>query len=818
MDANTAKPIGRRHVCLILLFVLGIVLVFAPCWTASTFIGHEDSVLRIPLLSHWRNIPTVFSQEFMIFSDGLYRPFSYALIALLRTWVPAGCTVFWHSLLIGLHTLNVLMVFLIAKRLLRHAGAAGLAAAIFGFHPLVSEVANRVNNLYLLLGVTFYLAAFLFWLLFRAGRGPGFFAGAMVLFAAGLLTGSAVVTLPLVLLAYEVFYERSRPPALLGRLAPSFLLAAAAICLWGRSHPHPLLYDYAAAKGGEWPSFYSVVAGAGWYAQGLLLGKGVPVVLDDVVTRVHTWGTIRFVLWAGAVLATVAVAFWRMARRDPLGLGLLLIPLSLLPFATTAWNPVKDYVSWVYLYLPLVGLALVVGAAADRLLASTDARLRRAAWAGLLLVGLYGVELMRIDVATRLPVSYWRYVLSLAPRSMTAQVALGKAYVAQGDVDRALRYLFTPDTYVLGESCDAMCRYYLAQGDALAAAIHASITEDSVTLAASFEALDIPDHAESSLGRALAQNPFDTEAMKRLARILLRKGYVGGARRWLARALEIDPRDQDARVLMAAVGDEPAPAVAARPVRADTLRFLLDEKSSVRLIDELQHLRETRSGDPVIGMRAAYSLLEHERLVPATNQLARLHRRLPSFPPLTAVLAYALMSAGDLDSGESVVRRALTQNPTHPGLHYMLGYILSKQRRYREALAHLHASLSEAPDFAPTYFHIGRILANLGRFRDAITHFKRVLQDRPDLLRVHIAMALAHTELGEYDQARRHFSVAARIEPDNPRTHHDWALCCFRAGDFREAWRHVHECRRLKGEFAPGFLEALRASMPDPEK
>ena len=60
---------------------------FAVTLNTDTFVGTRDSILRLPLLSHGKHIPKIFTRDFMLFTEGRYRPLSYALIALVRTIV-----------------------------------------------------------------------------------------------------------------------------------------------------------------------------------------------------------------------------------------------------------------------------------------------------------------------------------------------------------------------------------------------------------------------------------------------------------------------------------------------------------------------------------------------------------------------------------------------------------------------------------------------------------------------------------------------------------------------------------------------------------
>ncbi|NOZ20710.1 MAG: tetratricopeptide repeat protein [Planctomycetes bacterium] len=800
------------------LFILGTVVIFLPCWSAATFITHEESILRLPILSHWRNLPTIFSQEFMIYSDGLYRPFSYAVLAVLRTFIPAQAAGLWHALLIGLHLADTLLIFAIVKRLVRHVGAAALAAAAFGFHPLASVVANDMNHFFILLSVTFYLCSLFGYIAYRDREGPAPLIFAIIMFSVGLLASPIVATLPIVLMVYEWLYRRRGLRKSLPVLLPFLVLTAVAIWSYTYLHPHLVLYSYKAVEGSAWPSFFTIVAGGYRCALGLALGRQIPVVLLDMFTRIYTWENAGFLIGAAASIVLLGLALWMAWRREAAGLGLIVIFTTLIPFASTAWNPVTEYVSWSYLYAPLVGLALIVGGLADRLLPLRGSRERAV---GLLLlvliVGQYGLRLYRINSVTRTPVAYWEHVLALAPRSGSAQVELGRAYLAEGRVDEALRCLFTRDVPTLDKSCEAMCRYYLREGNVLAAMIHAEFADNTRTQAAIFEHLHVPDHAESRLGQALSRDKFDTDAMKSLARVLAEKGYVPDARRWLQCVIETDPSDAEARELLAEIGKPQVKAPVAAPSRADWIRFLVSREMSPRLREEVLDLSERIPNDPVIQIRAAYCLLVNGAFAPSLDKFARLFARLSSVSPLAAIFSWGLTQSGDADRAIAVAEKALDKNPRSAELEYTLGLALARKGQFREAILHYSKALSIRPGVPAIHYYMGMALMDLERPREAAVHFEHVLQKKPDHAESHAALANALTELDQFAGAIAHYTKAARLDPGNPGVQKDWAVACYRQGRYAEAWAHVRACRKLSAEPEPEFVAKLQAKMPEPK-
>ena len=167
--------------------------------------------------------------------------------ALRRIWTPgqtpqyypATYTAFWlerrlwgldtrgyHALNVLLHVLNAGLVWLLLKRL--RAPGAWLAAAVFALHPVHVESVAWITELKNILSVLLSLLALLALLRFDETRKRAWYAGALLLFLAALLSKTAVCVFPLL-----VLIVRWRERGALGRrdlleAAPFFLLS---VCL-----------------------------------------------------------------------------------------------------------------------------------------------------------------------------------------------------------------------------------------------------------------------------------------------------------------------------------------------------------------------------------------------------------------------------------------------------------------------------------------------------------------------------------------------------------------------------------------------------------
>ncbi len=115
----------------------------------------------------------------------------------------------YHSTNLILHLLNCLLVLAIARSIAPGEPAfAALAASLFAIMPSHAEpiawISGRVDSLASL----FYLGAFLCFVRFRLGHRPAWLIGALLIFACGLFAKQSLVTLPVIILAYDLLGPR----------------------------------------------------------------------------------------------------------------------------------------------------------------------------------------------------------------------------------------------------------------------------------------------------------------------------------------------------------------------------------------------------------------------------------------------------------------------------------------------------------------------------------------------------------------------------------------------------------------------------------
>jgi len=331
----------------LLLLPAAVLLIHRPSLDAYLF---EDDVNWV-LAGRVLTLPTVFA---VTGQTHFYRPIVALYFLIFAGWF-RGSTILLHALNIGLHILNALLVFILARRLgLLGPGAlaAGLVMAVLT--RSVESVA-WISGISAILLTTFALLAHI---LHLRGMNTGHrLAGALSLacYAAALLTHEAsVALLPLLVLIDWLGrgrMERAEAFAALRSMVVRFL-------------PHILLTAaYLITSYGVNRSNYVITEGhyqLGWHA------------FDNLVRYLVALYVGRSALWSRILTILILIVALVWGSR-PLRFGLIWMLLTLLPYCFFTWGLTDRY-----LYLPGVGFALALGSMVPDLqtkMASTPLRL-----------------------------------------------------------------------------------------------------------------------------------------------------------------------------------------------------------------------------------------------------------------------------------------------------------------------------------------------------------------------------------------------------------------------------------------------------------
>ena len=347
---------------------------------------------------------------------------------------PAG----FHRTNLLLHLLNVVLVFLLVRRLAGSGAGAAVAAALFGVHPVNVEAVAWVTARKDLLMTAFLLGAAVITSGAASGRRRS---------AAGVLAGLAMLAKPAAVIAGPLLWlvacshswrsetaRRSRRADLVwssGLLAVAVGVSFVALSLApdqelaGRFRK-PLIVRLCEA-----------LVGIFRYLRRLAWPADLTVRLPDAAVS----ATLPAALLAGAALAALTFAAWRWRRRAPLvALGWGWFLLCLLPSLGLVQGgqlPLSDR----YVYLAGVGLWLLLVGGALQATAGRRVLKGMALAIGVTVCAAAAAGASRQVATWRDDESFWRHALAVHADSELAHVNLALRLEARQQPAEALEHL-----------------------------------------------------------------------------------------------------------------------------------------------------------------------------------------------------------------------------------------------------------------------------------------------------------------------------------------------------------------------------------------
>lgn len=354
----------------------------------------------------------------------------------------------FHITNVFIHVLNSFLVFLIVRKLQQFGSAVqppapgafllpGFAAAVFLLHPIQTESVAYIAGRSEPLSVLFLFAAFAVFLYRRSAAVSWPVAIAVLaLFGAALLTKEHTLVLPALLLLTDYYWN----PGFSWRGIPRNwrLYGPIAVGAVGGTVFVAKILAHAGGSAGfgikefTWYQYFFTQCRAFFvYLRLFVFPAGQNLDWDYPISRNLLGHGALFGL--AAILALVAAAIY-FRRRYPLAsYGFLVYVLLMAP--TSSFVPIKDPVAERRLYLPMIGLLLVVTAALQHL--RVDRRKLAAALgaiAAVLAVATYQRnQLWASDIAV------WEDAAAKSPLKQRVRFQLAHAYYSHGRYQDAVK-------------------------------------------------------------------------------------------------------------------------------------------------------------------------------------------------------------------------------------------------------------------------------------------------------------------------------------------------------------------------------------------
>ena len=374
MEPKTRKSaVARRTLPAAVILSALTLLAFSNSFQSGFAWDNEYLILKDPRIrgATAGNIGLIFRHTYWwpTGEAGIYRPlttlsylFNYSILG--QREQPAG----YHLVNLILHTINVLLVYFLALRLIRGFWPSVFVAAVWGVHPVLTESVTNIVGRADLLAAFGILSGFLIYL--KSTESTGWrkivlLTGLTLVTAVGVYSKESAVMIAGVIALYELTWWRERRQGrslLLGGLAA---LPPIALMLWQRSAA------LATAAPAEWPFTDNPIIGADFWT-----GRLTAIAVIARYLRLAVWpaklsvdysyaeiplarGSVGdWLAWTTVAAAVIAIVLLYRWNRTAFFFACF-AALTFLPTANLLF-PIGTIMAERLLYLPLVGLVACV--------------------------------------------------------------------------------------------------------------------------------------------------------------------------------------------------------------------------------------------------------------------------------------------------------------------------------------------------------------------------------------------------------------------------------------------------------------------------
>jgi len=431
-----------------LAFLLLASVTFAVYWQCMhhAFIDYDDpdyvtENLHVRAGLTWRSV----SWAFQSFSVSNWHPLtwlSHMLDVQLFGLNPGA----HHLTGVILHIANALLLFCLLRRATGNWGSSLAVAALFALHPLHVESVAWVAERKDVLSTFFMLITLIFYGRYAVTGRPFFYILTFVSFCLGLLAKPMLVSLPIILMLWDLWPLRrlhlpDRPPQADARPVSALRLIIEKIPFMGLALVSCLITYTAQQKGGAMsregamPLLFRLINALMSYV-GYLKKMFWPFDLSIIYPLPHTLTLIQGA-GAGAVLLLVSVVVCRGMRRYPfLFTGWLWYLVTLVPvigLVQVGQQAMADR----YTYIPLIGIFIMIAWTLPLLVEKLHIPRMTLTIAACMVVTMLAVSTYRQLAYWRNSVTLFRHASTVVSGNYIAYRILGTSLAQDGRYDEA---------------------------------------------------------------------------------------------------------------------------------------------------------------------------------------------------------------------------------------------------------------------------------------------------------------------------------------------------------------------------------------------
>lgn len=666
-----------------------------------------------------------------------------------------------------LHALNAVLAFLALWKLTKNLWPSALCAALFAWHPLrVESVAWIAERKDVLSGLFFWLTllAYSGYVARRRIQSPQskiFYAGALLLFAGGLMSKPMLVTVPFLLLLLDFWPlqrltmdDWRRGGKLILEKIP-FLLLSAASCIvtffvqknWGAVVESQSI--------GE--RFANAFVALARYLVSFFWPQNLAIVYP---LPLH-WSFLVVAASAILVICVSVLAIFQVRHRPWIFAGWFWFVGMLIPVIGVVQVGLQAMADR-YTYLPIVGLEIAL-----------LWTLREWKVPALLKTATASVALAGCVILTTGQIGFWKsprtlyeHALAVTKNNYPADCYLGTTLLNSNRFDDAAVYFhraialkpdFNDAWFKLGMTC-----------------ANAGKIDDALAAYRQLHAIN-PNYAlaDYNIGALLLGENHPTEAIPYFTSALQKKkDYVPAYVALGTTAARLQKPDAAIGYFEKALALKPNNSVA----EYNYANALVDLH---REGDALPHYQKALALDPEFAdahYNYGNALGTLGRPADAAEHFRRALILNPQNVDACLGLATAFEDLKEIPEAIACYQRVLSLDPKNADAHYNLATLLLNKNRCADALEHFQAVTHIQPRNDSAFLGAGLADEKLGRADEAIANYHRATKIAPGNLQAHVCLGIALRRAGKYSDALAEEEIALRLDPNFPGLQEQLAL------------------------------------------
>jgi tetratricopeptide (TPR) repeat protein len=281
--------------------------------------------------------------------------------------------------------------------------------------------------------------------------------------------------------------------------------------------------------------------------------------------------------------------------------------------------------------------------------------------------------------------------------------------------------------------------------------------------------------------RQISQEPRYADAYTNIGEASRRLGEVAAAKQAHEKALQLNPRLQEAKLGLALVEQQSG-----------------DSKAAIEKIQEIVAQKESATAYFYQGT----ALHQQAKLPEAETAFRKALEQDPSYAEARVNLGLILNQQGKFDAAVNEFKQAIRNKPKLAEAHFNLGVTLQAQGQLEPAIAAYREAINIDPNNAEANYNLGIALNKQGKAAEAMAAYKQAISINPDYAKAYVKLGGNLTDEGRIDEAIASLQKALTLNPKDPEAYNNMGVALHKQNNLPGAISMWEEAIRLNSNYA----------------